>query len=353
MATRLSAKPLRDTKADAELFVDRAYELERVRKALGSDLNVLVLGGRRSGRTTFLKHLAYRLRTDWKEPHVFVEGGLSDDARAFLSLLRFRLLGDQHVSAREALARTARAIGGVVAGEPSVSLATPRHETEEMLSLYAATREAATEKPGCVVLVDEISSPELTHAIFGRFRDETWSLPLRWVVAGDVDHRGTYLTPPADAFFEVVVELAPLSDEAAQELLRRRAGDDGISPDYLEAAVKMGEGNPQRLLSAARSLLIDGVGVDELAAMREWRASRLAALGPAAHRLLEELDASGPASASDGELLARLDWTRGRAAQVFGQLEKAGLVRSSSQRSATGGPDRKVFEPVGTSWPTS
>ena len=50
-----------------------------------------------------------------------------------------------------------------------------------------------------VVLVDEISSSQLAHTIFGRFRDETWSLPLRWIVAGDVEDRGTYLTPPADA----------------------------------------------------------------------------------------------------------------------------------------------------------
>lgn len=353
MANQLSAKPLRDTKADARLFVDRAYELERARKALNGDLNALVLGSRRSGRTTFLKHLAYRLRTDWNEPSVYVEGGLSDDAREFLSLLRFRLLGDRQISAGEALARSARPFGSVISGEPSVSLASPRHETEEMLSLYAAVREAATRKPGCVVLVDEISSAVLAHTIFGRFRDETWGLPLRWIVAGDVDDRGTYLSPPADAFFEVVVELAPLSEEAAEELLRRRTPAEALSAEQVRAAVEMGDGNPHRILEAARSMLVDGISAQELGATRDWQRSRLAALGPAARRLFEELVASGPASASDAELLSRMGWTRGRAAQVLRQLEKAGLVRSSAQRSATGGPDRKVFEAVGSSWPRS
>jgi hypothetical protein len=314
---------------------------------------VLVLGPRRSGRTSFLKHLDYQLRTEANQAHVFIEGGLSDDARAFLSLLTFRLLGDRSISAGEALTRSARAAVDVFGGVPTINLATPRHETEEMLALYAGVRAAASEKPGCIVLVDEMTSPELTHTIFGRFRDETWNLPLRWVVAGDTDARATYLAPPADAFFEVVVELSPLSDEAAEELLQRRAGGELLPPELVRAAVELAGGNPDRLLSAARSLLIDGVSLDALRGMQKWRASQLAALGPAAQRLLEDLEAFGPASASDADLLARLNWSRGRAAQVFRQLETAGLVRSSAQRSVNGSPDRKVFEPLGLSWHTS
>jgi hypothetical protein len=347
MAPRLSTKPLRDTKADAALFVDRTYELGRVQKALDSELNVLVLGPRRGGRTSFLNHLAYSLRTDSNTPQVYVDGGLVEDAREFLSLLQFRLLGDQRISPSEALARTLQAFGTVVGGEPSLALATPRHETEELLSLYVAVDAAARRKPGCVVLVDEISSAELAHTIFGRFRDETWGLPLRWIVAGDVEDRGTYLSPPADAFFEVVVELAPLSDEAAEELLGRRDPDGELPPTYIRAAIETGDGNPQRLLAAAKRLLIDEVDIAELAASRDRQAEILSTLGPAARRLFDELQSVGPASASDPDLLKRLDWTRGRAAQVFRQLEKAGLVRGSTQRSATGGPDRRLFEPIG------
>ena len=347
MASTLSARPLRDTRADAQLFVNREYELKRVRRALDADLNVLMLGSRRSGRTTFLRHVAYLLRTDWRRPHVFIEGGVIDDPRAFLSLLQYRLLGDQAISAGEALAQGGRAIAGVLGGDPAIPLATPRQETEEFLALYSTVHAAASRKPGCVVLVDELRSAEVAYTIFGRFRDETWSLPLRWVVAGDLDERGTYLAPPADAFFEVVVELSPLSDEDAAEVLRRRLGDSQVTDKTFDAVVRMANGNPHRLLSAARRLIVDGVSLEDLEQKRDWQTSQLAALGPAAHRLLDELHSSGPASASDPNLLTRLGWTRGRAAQVFGQLERAGLVRSSSQRSPTGGPERKVFEPVG------
>jgi hypothetical protein len=348
MSLRLSSKPLRDTKADAALFVDREHEIERIRRALRADLNVLLLGERGSGRTSLLKHLAYRCRTEWNEAHVFVEGGLAADARTFLSLLRFRLLGDQQISAGEALARGARSAAGLLSGEPSLSIAAPRHETEELLALYADVAAAAARKPGCIVLVDEVASADLTHTIFGRFRDETWELPLRWIVAGDVDARATYLKPPADAFFEVVVELDSLSETAALEIVRRRLGDETLSATDLRALVAMSDGIPRRLLASARRLVVDGAELDELETVRAWQSARLAELGPSARRLFEDLETFGPASASDPELLARLDWTRGRAAQVFRQLERSQLVRGSSRRSTTGGPDRRVFEPVAT-----
>src|SRR3712207_3502113 len=141
MGTTLSAKPLRDTRADARLFVDRSHELDRVSRSLRADLNVLLLGTRGSGRTTFLRHLAYRLRTEWKQPYVYIEAGHAEDARSFLSLLRWRLLADERTSVGEA---AASAIGSAL----SVSRATPRHATEELLSLYAEIGEAARRKPG-------------------------------------------------------------------------------------------------------------------------------------------------------------------------------------------------------------
>jgi len=225
-----------------------------------------------------------------------------------------------------------------------VSLARPRHPTEELLGLYGEVAAAARRKPGCVVLVDETTSPALIQTVFGRFRDETWQLPLRWVVVGDTEARATYLAPPADAFFEVVVELAPLSDEASVELLRRRLEDVG-DPDLadLAALAELADGNPRRLLTLAREVLVDGTPTAALGAARDSQAAQLAELGPAAHRLVEELAANGPASASDESLLRRLSWSRGRAAQVFGQLERAGLVRKSTRR-ADGTSTRKVYE---------
>jgi predicted ArsR family transcriptional regulator len=63
--------------------------------------------------------------------------------------------------------------------------------------------------------------------------------------------------------------------------------------------------------------------------------------------LIAELEAIGPASASDERLLKRLGWTRSRASQVFKQLEEAGVVRAAMEAPEGGGRPRKVFRPVG------
>jgi predicted ArsR family transcriptional regulator len=65
-------------------------------------------------------------------------------------------------------------------------------------------------------------------------------------------------------------------------------------------------------------------------------------VGRAAAMLVAEVESLGPVSASDERLLSRLGWTRERAAQVFKQLEEAGLVVFSELRDGPGRP-RKVY----------
>jgi predicted ArsR family transcriptional regulator len=68
----------------------------------------------------------------------------------------------------------------------------------------------------------------------------------------------------------------------------------------------------------------------------------VAELGRAASMLYAELENSGPASASDDELLDRLGWSRQRAAQVLAELEQVGFVKGEQRPGPTGRP-RKVF----------
>jgi predicted ArsR family transcriptional regulator len=61
--------------------------------------------------------------------------------------------------------------------------------------------------------------------------------------------------------------------------------------------------------------------------------------------LAVELEALGGASASDDRLLSRMGWTRPRAVQVLAEMEKAGLVTASSEKTGQGRP-RKVYKVV-------
>jgi hypothetical protein len=198
--------------------------------------------------------------------------------------------------------------------------------------------EPAPEDKRMVLLLDGLPGT-LAHTVFGRLRDELWQLPFSWIVAGDAQQRGTYLTPPADAFFDDVIELGPLTDVEQQALIAARGGNDRRIQSL---ANMLRDGNPRALLAVTRQALEGDLSPHQLIEARAQRETLVSRLGRAASMLVHELEGSGPASASDAELLRRMGWTRQRAAQVFAQLHEAGIVSASDQRGRDGRV-RKVF----------
>ncbi len=314
---RLSGRPLLDTRADAALFVDRAAELDRVDRAVAEGLNVLVSGPRGIGKTSLLRHHAYGRRITGQELAVLDASALTDPA-AFL----------------EAAARAVGAAG-------------PTGELSAADLVATLSRLVPNQAAPRVLAVDGLA-PAIAQAVFGQLRDELWRAPLTWLVScADVDE-AAFLRPPADAFFDTTVRLAPLADDDVHDLLRRRATVDELSDDAVTEVVSLAAGVPRRAIDLARHLLLapeaDGsAGVIE--AVRDrllGREQAVERLGTPARMLLAELETVGGASASDERLLTRLGWTRARAAQVFGELERQGLVEATDQPRASGRP-RRVF----------
>lgn len=313
MAVNLRNKPLLDTAADASLFVDPP-ELARIDVALGQGLNVAVLGPPGSGKTTLLRQLTLRLR-EHKKPVVFASAQHADDAAQVLQVVRDEL------AHAEAVPQALRDAAGESAdpGRP-----------EDLARTLSTTAVEST-----VVMLDDVSA-QAGHELFGRLRDVLWQAPLSWLIAARTGDRGL-LAPPADAFFEVIVELQPLPAEQISDLLARRLGADaGRAP--VPALADVSRGNPRHALELARQVVIERhelAGVLTEQARREARASEL---GRAPLMLLSEIEAMGRAvSASDEELLRRMRWTRNRAVQVLGQLEDAGLLHSYRSRGPRGG----------------
>jgi hypothetical protein len=322
----LSGRPLLDTKADVDLFVDRAAQLAALDGAVEARLNVLLLGDRGMGKTSLLRRLAFELRAAGR-PHLFVDGAVTGDVAELLELVRAGVDSP-----------------GGPDGRPFVSLwnGAPIEDTGRLLRTLDEIQRSL-DGSARTVLLDGAPSGRAAHTLFGRLRDELWQLPLSWVVAADADLRAEYLRPPADAFFDVVVLLDPLSPVHAREALRTRLGARALSKDQVEEAVAASGGNPRRLLAAARDILA-GTRTAGRSSRRLELDRKLATLGRPAAMLVAELESLGRASASDDQLLNRLGWTRGRASQVFGQLEEAGIVTSSPLRGERGGRPRKVYE---------
>jgi hypothetical protein len=315
----LRGRPLFDNPLDAQLFVPRP-EVERLERNSDEGINTLVLGEPGSGKTSLLRNILFRLRERGQQP-LWIEGAFADNVLDLLHLIEDGLRDDR---------------GGGVAG-PALLPSSP----SESAAMVAAIRGLSSRLQGerVVVLLDLAPGGIDPHALFGRYRDQLWQIPLTWIVAAPTGMRAALTTPPADAFFEDVVELGPLTLDQQQELIRRRIEPGETTPWRLP---EEGEGNPRRLLQILRESVRTGEPVDAHFAARSVRDGELATLGHPARVVYEYLEENGPTSASDEALLAELNWSRQRAARVLGELEEAGVVRSETRQNEFGRP-RKLF----------
>lgn len=307
VSVNLSGRPLLDTGPDAKLYIDRGHLLERVSRAAEDGLNVLVLGERGAGKTSLLRQAAAKLREAGKIA-VFADVALGEDASEVLELIR----------------RALRIPAPTTPFPPLlVHRAVPPSDSVQLLS---AVRDLGRGEEA-VVLVDGLPSARVAHTIFGRLRDELWQLPYTWVVSADQRDEATLLSPPADAFFDLRVELSPLSKEQAMELLRRRL-EDKESVD-LKALVESTDRTPRQVIDIARDVLVFDRPVSDVREGLVWLQTEASKLGRTASMMIEVLRQRGPTSASDLEFLQSLGLTRTRATQVLRELEEAGLVSAT------------------------
>ena len=323
---QLSQRPLTGSKADGRLFVGRDAELRRLERAAQLDFNVLALGERGIGLTSLIRQHQRRMEEAGR-PCFYMSGTKIKSSEQVFEAIQ---------------------TGGMVRNDTlsSVRKALGLPQTDSVFhELVRKINREADNVP--LVFLDDMHDPKLTHRMFGRYRDEMWELPCRWVVCGLTRHRSEYLTPPADAFFEAENVIGPVDDSVAGDLLEARLatakGEDARSVELIrsnyEQIIKEGGGNPRQILASARDTLLRGVGET---ASREHSRQQATKLGGTEGRVWQYLLTHGPASASDEELLDYFGITRARATQVLGRLEEAGLVTAHYEKQSAGRP-RKVY----------
>ncbi len=330
----LSGQPLLDNPLDRPLFVDREAELLEAVGALTRRINVLLLGQRGIGKTSFLYRLQGELRGRGLQVAYLAGHALADTAADLLRVIRYHFAEPETITINPLgdfsslmMPRTARVVP----------------EGERMLREVESLREALGQRASpAIVLLDEMPSKDEARKLFARMRDEVWRLPIAWTVAANDTDAETYLKPPADAFFGRVIRLSALSNDAIQQVLGLRVPD--LSAATADTIVRQAAGNPRRLISLAQDVVIRGGSADRLAAEAQSIRNHLKDLGEPAQRLYAELEALGQGSPSDAQLLRRLGWKRSRAQQVMSQLEQAGLVLVNQEVQDRGGP-RKVYRP--------
>jgi hypothetical protein len=314
---RLRNRPLLVEGLDADLYVPRPALEERLRAALLNERNVLLVGERRAGKTTLVRKVA----SDLPDGHevVTVDGTLADSATALLRL-------------------SARALGAPVSDVPE-----PAPEEAGVIALLDEVDRLPSRQHATVVVEGPLD-PDIAYTVFGRLRDQLWRLPLSWLVTAEPDQVGALRTPPADAFWSVVLEVPAMEGEEVDELLRR-----GLEPAERER-VEAAPDHPRHATAGSVVRWAQDVldGVEPARRERDQQLDRMAAaLGRQAAMALSELRALGrPVSAGDRELLERLGWTRPNAARWLARMEREGIVRSFTGIARGQGRPPKLYEPA-------
>jgi len=326
MVSRLDNRPLLSTFDDMDLFVEPPAQA-RIRAAVRRGLNVLILGAPGAGKTTVLHRIASEVEPGGTglQP-LYVDLSPASTAAQALALILESLGQRDFVQAL---------------GDPlRPGYTPPSSASSQLIGLVRRLAQA----PPSLILADSPPGNGETHLLFGRLRDELWQLDHRWVVTVPSVQRDEVSRPPADAFFDVRVELGPLPDEARRALLTRRL-DDADDVD-LDVVADTSDGSPRSLIEIARDAVLSDRSPAQLVADREALRARLDALPQAARAAFSHLTANGPVSASDEEFLAAMGFSAQRARVVLAELELKGLARSFLERQERRGRPRKVYEAV-------
>lgn len=317
MPVRLDNRPLLGT-VDQKLFVVPTI-MPQLLAAVKRQLNVLVLGGPGSGKTSLLRAL---------------DTSISDPERdtIYVDLAPAR-------TAEEALLIVAEALGhpwGLGEGFRS-ALAPTISPSSALLRLARHLEEA----PPSLILVDSPPGNGESHTLFGRMRDVLWQLPHRWVVAAEAGLRDELTRAPANAFFDVQLQLEPFSMDQQRDFLERRLQEDEPDVD-IGAMLGQTDGRPRSLLQLARAAVLSSV--DSALSRHEGQRHRLAELPNTASTIVAFIEDHGPTSGSDPYLLSALGVSGQRARQVMRELEAGGILKSFPEQEDRRGRPRKLYE---------
>ena len=316
----LQGRPLYDNAADAAFYVPPA-QWATVQRALDRQLNMLVVGERGTGKTSLLRQLQRAQREQGRRA-VYIDAANPEDSIDLAQRLQVALLGDDERSGRSAPA------GGWQSSGSQTFL--------ETLSSLGKAEPA-------IALVDASSAGLSVYNVFGRMRDTLWQLPHQWVVAIDASDRATVLRPPADAFFDRVVDLDHLSLDHLTELLARRVPEAPHS--MLKQVAELAQGNPRVALRALADADVDGRDPTAGLIERGQLLERASAIGRPYAMLMAELLDQGAASPSDLELQTSLGVSRARLTKLLRDLLDRDLVVAGVEKNEGVGRPRTIYRP--------
>lgn len=215
----------------------------------------------------------------------------------------------------------------------------PRPGPDDPFAAGTQIRRLSEAPDPSLVLIDD-PDPGQALILFGRLRDELFQIGTRFAVTVTPATFRRINKPPADVFFDTVVNLEPFDPDAAFELLRLRKEKGQIPKQILWPSRPM---QPRAILLDAEAGPTGGRHDSALQAHLTDLAERAA--GPTGARLFTEIWGRGALSASDPDLQRSLGVTRARLTQLLRILEHADVLASFPQaRAGTMGRPKTLYD---------
>jgi len=225
--SKTSLRPLFPTKYDQTFFVNREKEMTSIKSSIRSNLNLLLLGNRGSGKTSLLNHTYYNLKNDTKIILMLVNilpKGISG-TESFLNELASSC-------AKEVKNRDP---GLYSRYQNGFLRATGLEGFEEMMSILIK------ENKQPVFLIDGFDhNSKLCYDIISSLREIFWETKSTFIITGDIQQKNVYLKPPVDAFFDKVLEIGKFSSKDVRELFEHRIGQNEITEKVFSALSEYG-----------------------------------------------------------------------------------------------------------------
>lgn len=309
---KLRNRPLLAGSLDDAIYVPRPMLERALLDAVRDERNVLLVGERGSGKTTQIR----KLEADLPDRDIrVVDGTLASTAQDLLRLI-------------------SRALG-----HPPDPAGDSDGSDDPLLLLDALA--ALPRRRDAIIVIDGSPDSDAAYTLFGRMRDQLWQLPNSWIVTATPEEGGRMRTPPADAFWSLILDVPPLDRPEIDDLLARGLDDQELARIMAEPSLPL-HTTPRRVVRWVYDVL-DGVNPSSTADLQ----IRANMLGRQAIMALHAIEALGrPVSAGDPELLSYLGWTRPNAARWLARMEHAGILRSFTGATEGQGRPPKLYEPV-------
>jgi hypothetical protein len=334
---------------DPALFIGREKDVETLSLAVDAGFNTLVVGAPGSGKTSLLAQTSFRLLDDRLHRVEFVTAPANSTGPELAEAIATELVGPRD--------HLFDPISGAVLGNKTHEAVS--NDRAEMTSAIRRMARLVDQTVGgdedgpwympdedVVVFVDGASAKG-ANAFFIEMRDQLARIRFQWVVSADTRAGETVAGADGMRFFDGIHQIADFTPDVAAAVISSRLEGRAPSSADLARVLRDERYTARAVVTLAREIYIGGVErVTGSASSDEKRAAAWQAvngMGRQATVLAKELEARGPTSASDEDLLGSLGWSRSRISEIFSDLLKAGWVTYTTEQGEHGGRPRKLY----------